>query len=85
LKDIEAAIIDKKGHTKIVIPRRRDLTIPLEPDESKRLVEKLNELIPLEKARAEQESLDEQKYEKELEPQREELESEEYKSRAGRI
>jgi len=85
LKDIEAAVVDKKGYTKIVIPRRRDLTIPLEPDESKRLVEKLNELIPVEKARAAQELRDEQKYEKELEPAREDIESEEYRTRAGRI
>jgi hypothetical protein len=85
LKDIEAAIVDKKGRTKIVIPRRRDITIPLEPDESKRLVEKLNELIPIEKARAAQELRDEEKAEKELEPARADMQSEEYRTRAGRI
>lgn len=85
LRDIEAAIVDKKGRTKIVIPRRRDITIPLEPDESKRLVEKLDELIPIEKARAAQELRDEEKAEKELEPQRADMQSEEYRTRAGRI
>ena len=34
---------------KVVIPLGRDLLIPLEHDESKRLAEKLNELIPLAK------------------------------------
>ena len=85
LKDIETAIVDEKGHTKIVIPRRRDINIPLELDESTRLVEKLNELIPIEKARAKQELRESQKAEKELEPARAELESEEYRDRAGRI
>jgi hypothetical protein len=85
LKDIEAAIVDEKGRTKIVIPRRRDITIPLEPDESRRLVEKLNELIPIEKARAAQELRDSMKAEKELEPTRADIESEEYRDRAGRI
>ena len=85
LKDIETAIVDKKGHTKIVIPKRRDITIPLEPDESKKLVEKLNELIPIEKQRAAQELREEQKAEREAEPARAKLESEEYRDRAGRI
>ncbi len=85
LRDIEAAIVDEKGHTKIVIPRRRDIHIPLELDESTRLVEKLNELIPIEKARAKQEQRESQKAEKELEPNRADLESEEYRDRTGRI
>ena len=49
LHEIESAEIDKKGRLKIVIPLRRDIVIPTEPDESKRLAEKLNELIPLAK------------------------------------
>ena len=51
LRDIESVDVDEKGHVKIVIPLRRDIVIPLESKESKRLVEKLNELIPIEKAR----------------------------------
>jgi hypothetical protein len=85
LRDIEAAIVDEKGQTKIVIPKRRDIHIPLELDESTRLVEKLNELIPIEKARAKQEQRESQKAEKELEPNRADLESEEYRDRTGRI
>ncbi len=46
LHEIERAEVDKKGRLKIAIPLRRDIVIPTEPDESKRLVEKLNELIP---------------------------------------
>jgi hypothetical protein len=54
LRDIQSATVDKKGQVKIAIPRRKDLTIPLEEEESVKLVEKLNELIPIEKARHEE-------------------------------
>jgi hypothetical protein len=49
LKDIEKAELDKKNQVKIKIPHRRDITIPLDPKESKKLVDKLNELVPVEK------------------------------------
>ncbi|UCB60983.1 MAG: hypothetical protein JSW72_02705 [Candidatus Bathyarchaeota archaeon] len=52
LKDIESVVVDKDGATKIVIPHHRDITIPLAPDESKRLVSKLEELIPIAKEKA---------------------------------
>ena len=52
LRDIRSVGIDKKGRVKIDIARRRDLTIPLDQEESKRLIDKLNELIPPEKERA---------------------------------
>lgn len=51
LKNIEMASLNEKGHVKIVIPHRRDITIPLEKDEAQKLVDKLNELIPIEKAK----------------------------------
>jgi len=51
IKDIESATVDKKGRVKITAPHRRDLTIPLKPNESKKLVSKLNQLIPIEKAK----------------------------------
>jgi hypothetical protein len=51
LKDIESVEMDEKGQVKIAIPNRRDISIPLEPDESKKLIDKLNELIPIEKQR----------------------------------
>ena len=85
LKDIEAVRLDENGQVQIVVPHRRDLHIPLEPDESVKLMEKLNELIPIERAKAALKSEDEQKHEKELEPEREDIESEEYSSRIGRI
>lgn len=49
LKDIESVELDEKGQVKIIIPHRKDITIPLEPDESRKLIDKLNELIPIEK------------------------------------
>jgi len=60
LKDIQTAEVDKKGHVKLVLPLRRDITIPLEAKESKTLAKKLNELIP-------QAKLQEAEHTKELE------------------
>jgi len=51
LKDIDSAHVDDKGKLKIVIPNRRDITIPLTEKESQNLIEKLDELIPIEKDR----------------------------------
>lgn len=50
LKDIESVDQDE-GKVKIGIPRRRDITIPLDPVEAKKLVAKLRKLIPIEKQR----------------------------------
>ena len=49
LKDIDCVSADEKGQVKIVIPFRRDIIIPLDTKEAERLVNKLNELIPIEK------------------------------------
>ena len=51
LSGIESVEVDDKGQLKMVVPRHRDIIIPLEFDESKRLAEQLNELIPLAKTR----------------------------------
>ncbi len=51
LRDIESVGVNEKGQVNIVIPLRRDIVIPLKSKESKRLVEKMNELIPIEKAK----------------------------------
>jgi hypothetical protein len=51
LKDIQSVKLDNKGQVKIVIPHRRDLTIPLEGEDAQKLINKLNELIPIEKER----------------------------------
>ena len=52
LSTVESAEVDDEGRLKVVIPLRRDIVIPLEHDESTRLAEKLNELIPLAKVKA---------------------------------
>lgn len=49
LRDIDQVSTDRKGQVKIVIPYRTDILIPLSREEAKRLVDKLNELIPIEK------------------------------------
>ena len=49
LKDIESVEQNEKGQVQIAIPHRRDIIIPLEPNDSEKLIDKLNELIPLEK------------------------------------
>jgi hypothetical protein len=49
LKDIESVELDEKGRIKIGIPHRKDISIPLEPEESKELIDKLKELILAEK------------------------------------
>jgi len=51
LKDIESVELNKKGRVKIIIPHRKDINIPLDPEDSKKLINKLNELIPIEKQR----------------------------------
>ena len=52
LENVESVEVDDKGALKMVIPLRRDIIIPLGTGESKRLAEKLRELIPLAKLRA---------------------------------
>ena len=51
LNSIKSVEVDDKGQLKIVVPRHRDIVIPLEFEESRKLAEKLNELIPLAKTR----------------------------------
>ncbi|MEM3704296.1 MAG: hypothetical protein QXX59_00005 [Candidatus Bathyarchaeia archaeon] len=46
LSDISAVNMDKMGTVKIHFPHHRDVFISLEPKEAKRLINKLNELIP---------------------------------------
>jgi hypothetical protein len=51
LWEIESAEVDAGGKVSLKIPHRRDLHIPLDHDDGQKLVEKLNQLIPAEKAR----------------------------------
>jgi len=85
LKDIQSVKVDKKGQVKIEIPSRRDIVIPLEQSESKRLVDKLNELIPIEKERAFRDLQADRKAEVEEERQRAEAYKEEGRERLGRV
>lgn len=52
LKDIEKVLVEKDGRVKVVIPNRRDLHIPLTPQEAQTLTGKLDELIPLARQKA---------------------------------
>jgi hypothetical protein len=52
LYQIEEVKTDKNGQLQIKIPGRRDIHIPLEPSEARQLVDKLNELMPIEKENA---------------------------------
>jgi len=52
LDEIERVDCEASGRVNIKIPHHRDIHIPLDPVESVRLVDKLNELIPIEKERS---------------------------------
>ncbi len=52
LRDIEDVHVDMDGKVKVVIPDRKDITIPLEEEESEKLVERMKELIAVEKEKA---------------------------------
>ena len=49
LKDIDSVAQDEKGRIKIAIPHRKDISIPLELNESKKFISKLKELVLAEK------------------------------------
>lgn len=76
LKDIESATVDKKGQVKIAIPHRKDIVIPLKKTESRRLVNKLNELIPVEKAKEIERVMASEKAKRERAPERAEADFE---------
>lgn len=82
LRDIQSVNVDEKGNVKIIISHRKDLHIPLKPNESKRLVDKMNELIPIEKERAIRDMQESGRAEKEFGPKRE-MEREAYRERTG--
>jgi uncharacterized protein involved in tellurium resistance len=52
LEDIEHVDSDKMGRVTIKVPARREIHIPLDHEESNKLLEKLNQLIPREKEKA---------------------------------
>ena len=51
LYEIDSVEVDDQGQVKLVLPWERDIIIPLELKEAQKLVNKLNELIPLAKKR----------------------------------
>ncbi len=70
LKDIDFVTTDEKDQVRIVIPHRRDIHIPLDKEEAKRLIDKLNELIPEAKKRNLERMLAAEKAAKEAERER---------------
>jgi hypothetical protein len=70
LWEIEKVTVEPSGKVNIRIPHRRDIHIPLERLEAERLVEKMNELIPVEKERRVERQLAEQAAEKDRERQK---------------
>jgi len=70
LWQIEKVTVEPSGNVNIRIPHRRDIHIPLEPMEAEKLVEKMNELIPIEKERKVERELAEKSAENEREKQK---------------
>jgi hypothetical protein len=70
LWQIEKVTVEPTGKVNIRIPHRRDIHIPLEPIEAERLVEKMNELIPIEKERRVERELAEKAAERDMDRQR---------------
>jgi len=64
LSDIDDVFMDESGKVKISLPRHRDITVPLRPEQAKKLVRKLNDLIPSAKRGALLRAMREQKLEK---------------------
>lgn len=71
LSDIESVSMDETGKIKISLLRHRDIVIPLKPKEAKRLMDKLNQLIPTEKEKELERVMREQKLRKIVEAQHE--------------
>jgi len=85
LKDIESVNVDKKGLVKIATPLRKDIVIPLKPTESQRLVEKMNELISIEKERVIRELQESEKAKRAFEPKYAEAAAEARREVMGRV
>lgn len=67
LSQINKVSADKKGNVTLTIPQHRNVTIPLSLEESKKLVEKLNQLIPKEREKALERYIAKRQLEKEAE------------------
>ncbi len=61
LSDIDSVHLDSLGKVKLVLPRHRDVTIPLAVNEAKTLVDTLNPLIAKEKEKENRHIMEERK------------------------
>jgi hypothetical protein len=64
LSDIDSVQMDTQGKITIKLPRHRDIVTPLDPKDAKKLVDKLNELIPKEKEKELKRIIKEQRLQK---------------------
>ena len=71
LSHIDSAQMDKTGKVKLILPLHRDIVIPLEPKDAKRLVDKLNQLIPEEKKKELERTIKKHRLQKIAEEERE--------------
>ena len=51
LSDVRSVHTDDSGNVKVILPNHRNVTVPLEPNHAKMLVEKMNHLISKERER----------------------------------
>jgi len=85
LKHIESARVDDNGQVRMVIPHRKDIVIPLNRNESERLVEKMSELIAEEKEKVVLGLLESEKARKKLGPKIAEAEAEAQREEIHRL
>jgi len=71
LSDIDSVHMDKRGKVVIKRPRHRDVVIPLEPRDAKRLVDKLNQLLPAAKEKELRRIMEENRLQRREEAERE--------------
>jgi hypothetical protein len=64
LSDIDSVHMDKSGKVVLKRPRHRDVAIPLEPTDAKRLVDKLNQLVPATKKKELKRIMEENKFQR---------------------
>jgi hypothetical protein len=64
LSDVDSVEVDKTGKVRIKLPRHRDIVIPLDPKDGKKLADKLNQLVPDAKEKEIERIMKEQKLKK---------------------
>lgn len=69
VSDIDLPYLEEPGKVRIVLPHHRNVVIPLKPDEAKKLLSKLAELIPKEKRKELLRLVEEEKLRKTAEEQ----------------